>query len=56
MTLEEIKLTEKYLNEYTEYCKNRECGEDCPVFQLHQQNKAKSCFMQYCQLREHGLL
>lgn len=56
MTREQLELTKKYLNDYTEYCKNRECGEGCPVFDEHILNKSTSCFLIYCKLRETGKL
>ena len=56
LSLEEYRLGEKYMNEYTEYCKQTECGETCPVYQAHEKDKSKSCFMHYCHLREAGKL
>ena len=52
MTKEEFMLTEKYLPEYSEYCKNRECGDTCPVFVEHGKTPKVSCFIIYCRLRE----
>ena len=56
MTLEQLKLSKKYLDEYTQYCKDRECGEGCPVFDAHKLDPKTSCFMIYCQMREAGKL
>ena len=56
MTIEQLRLTEKYMKEYTEYCKNRECGPGCPVYDVHELDKKTSCFMIYCRLREEGKL
>ena len=56
MTIEQLRLTEKYMNEYSEYCKNRECGPGCPVYDAHELDKKTSCFMIYCRLREEGKL
>lgn len=56
MTIEQLRLTEKYMKEYTEYCKNRECGPGCPVYDEHELDKKTSCFMIYCRLREEGKL
>lgn len=56
---EDIKMTVKYLDEYTKYCQQTECGVGCPVFEVHQgQSKENpmSCFKIYCQLRETGKL
>ena len=56
MTIEQLRLTEKYMDEYSEYCRNRECGPWCPVFDQHAKEPKTSCFMIYCRLREEGKL
>ena len=56
MTIEQLRLTEKYMDEYTEYCRSRECGPGCPVFDQHEKEPKVSCFMIYCRLREEGKL
>lgn len=55
-TLNEYALGAKYMDEYTMFCRQRECGETCPVFQAHEKDKSKSCFLHYCYLRESGKL
>ena len=56
ITYETMRLTAKYLSEYTEYCKQNVCGVGCPVFDEHEKHKEISCFMTYCNLRESGKL
>ena len=56
MTEEDLRLTNRYLSEYDEFCKNRECGEGCPVYDEHIKTPGVSCFKVYCQLRESGKL
>lgn len=56
MTIEQLRLTEKYMDEYSAYCQNRECGPGCPVFDQHAKEPKTSCFMIYCRLREEGKL
>ena len=56
LTPEDLRLTEKYLEEYGHYCENTLCGSDCPVFQEHQTHMDESCFKIYCRLRESGIL
>ena len=56
LTPEDLRLTEKYLEEYGHYCENTLCGSDCPIFKEHQTNKGESCFKIYCRLRESGVL
>ncbi len=54
LSKEDLVLTMKYMNDYSLYCSERECGEGCPVFDLHQKDPTKSCFRIYCELREAG--
>jgi hypothetical protein len=54
MTEESLRLTAKYSDEYFGYCRERECGEGCPVFDEHARNPKESCFMTYCRMRESG--
>lgn len=59
LTRKDIEMTVKYLDEYTRYCKQTECGTGCPVFEIHQgqdNGNPMSCFKIYCQLRESGKL
>lgn len=56
MTEEDLRLTKRYLSEYDEFCKNRECGEGCPVYDEHVKTPKISCFKIYCSLRESGKL
>ena len=64
LSYEEIRLTSKYLNEYSNFCSNRVCGEGCPVFDEHQRRTndkscsggSPSCFKIYCEFREAGKL
>lgn len=56
MTKEDLELTAKYMDDYSKYCQETECGEECPVFREHQMNKVDSCFKIYCRLREAGAI
>lgn len=56
LTQEDLEMTKKYMDDYTEYCRNRECGEGCPVFDMHQKEPKTSCFRIYCRLRENKLI
>ena len=56
LTAEDLRLTEKYMEEYGRYCEQTECGDTCPIFVEHQTNKKDSCFKIYCKLRESGSL
>ena len=56
LSREDMFLTIKYMNDYTEFCKSRECGEGCPVFDRHEKDKSVSCFKLYCIMRESGEL
>ena len=62
LTREDMILTVKYMNDYSRYCAERQCGEGCPVYDKFQKissdpNTAKtSCFKIYCRLREDGVL
>ena len=60
LNYEIMRLTAKYLNEYTEFCKQGVCGPGCPVYDEHEklvaQGAKTSCFMTYCQMREDNRL
>ena len=56
MTQEDLRLTQLYLSDYDAFCKARECGEGCPVYDEHVKTPGVSCFKIYCQLRESGKL
>lgn len=60
LNYETMRLTAKYVNEYTEFCKSGTCGPGCPVYDEHEKLKAQgdktSCFMTYCHMREDNRL
>lgn len=56
LSREDMLLTIKYMNDYTEFCKQRVCGQGCPVYDKHEKDKSKSCFKHYCLMRESGEL
>ena len=56
LTREDIELTKKYMDDYGKFCASRECGQGCPVYDIHETEKQTSCFKIYCRLRESGTL
>ena len=56
LSQEDLQLTQKYMAEYSQYCADNVCGDECPVFLEHERHPEVSCFKLYCQLRESGKL
>lgn len=52
LSLEDMRLTAKYLDDFSKHCQNQVCGEDCMVFVEHEKDPSISCFKTYCFLRE----
>ena len=52
LAMEDMRLSAKYLDEFSKHCQNNVCGEECLVFTEHEKDPSISCFKTYCQLRE----
>lgn len=56
MNLEDMRLTAKYLDDFSKHCQNQVCGDECIVYAEHQKDPSISCFKTYCLLRESNKL
>ncbi len=56
MTKEDLELTGKYMNSYSDWCSNHQCDDTCPVWVRRQEYKKnmviKSCFRTFCEIME----
>ena len=56
MTKEDLELTGKYMDPYSNWCSSHQCDETCPVWvkrQEYRKNKIiKSCFRTFCEIME----
>lgn len=54
MTKEDLEITGKYMDAYSDWCSNHECNDTCPVWVRRQEYKdkkiLKSCFRTFCEI------
>lgn len=52
-TLEDLRLKEKWNKEYTKYCREHVCSDNCPV-KIEAKRLKAGCMLVFCRMKEAG--